>query len=69
MGTSVSPWRKALRSATGIGDDGEAADEEDGDGGHELNARDAGALTARLVKATRECDVVGRCRLPLSNPR
>ena len=47
---------RALRAATGIGDDGEQVDEEDGDAeGAEMSARDAGALTARLVKATKAC--------------
>jgi kinesin family protein C1 len=54
---------RALRAATGIGDDGEELEEDPGApaaAAAEMSGRDASALTARLVKATKAADAAKR---------
>jgi hypothetical protein len=55
---------RALRAATGIGDDGEELDPEAGAAEAaavaDMSGRDASALTARLVKATKAADAAKR---------
>ena len=53
---------KALRAATGIGDDGEELDEEIENAVEQadMSAKDASALTSRLVKATKAAEAAKR---------